>query len=180
MTKLLAIVCLFLLPAIVIPQEKTPVFPEDGILNKLVGNWTASGIAHGNRYTWTMHGEWVLSHQFLRWTEKSDQNIVGVGRPFEVIYFFRYDYQRHQYSAHMLKNYGAEDSGILGYSELKTDQLAFIYKLPEETVTEQLTWQPELKTWQMKSWGDPPNGKRIDILDMKITQIEESSKYATQ
>jgi hypothetical protein len=169
MKKLLAIVCLLLAPVAAITQENTPVSPQDRLLDKLVGNWKVTGLAHGNPYTWTMNGEWVLSHQFLRLTWKSAENIVGVGRPFEAVYYFRYDDRKNQYIAHLLKNFGAEDSSVLGYGEPKADQVMVAYKLTQETVTEQFTWEPTSNNWRLKSWGDLPDGKRIDILDAKIS-----------
>jgi hypothetical protein len=168
MRKLLAIACLVLFPAAAMAQSTPSSSSQNLLLDKLVGNWNMAGLAHGNRYTWTMQGEWVLSHQFLRLTEKSAENIVGVGRPFEAVYYFSYDDRKNQYFAHLLKNFGSENGEVIGYSEPKSSQLTFIYKLPEETVSEQFTWQPTSKSWLFQSWGDSPDGKRIVIIDAKI------------
>jgi hypothetical protein len=170
MKNLIAILSLLLASAGATSQESTPVWPQDRILDQLVGDWNAKGIAHEHPYTWKMHGEWVLSHQFLRLTEKSAENIFGIGRPFEAIYYFRYDYKEGRYISHLLKNFGSEESSVLGYSQVNGDQLSFVYKLPQETVTEQFTWEPTSKHWNWKSWGDPPDGKRIDILDLELVK----------
>jgi hypothetical protein len=170
MKKLLALACLVLFPAAAMTQSTPTASSQELLLDKLVGNWKMAGVAHGNPYTWTLQGDWVLSHQFLRLTEKSVENIVGVGRPFEAVYYFSYDDRKNQYFAHLLKNFGSENGEVIGYSEAKSGQLTFIYKLPEETVSEQLTWQPISKSWLFQSWGDPPDGKRIDIIDAKITK----------
>jgi hypothetical protein len=170
MTKLFAIACLVFVPAAVMAQGTPSVSSQDHLLDKFVGNWKMAGLAHGNSYTWTLQGEWVLSHQFLRLTEKSAQNIVGVGRRFEAVYYFSYDESKNQYFAHLLKNFGSENGEVIGHSEPKSDQLTFIYKLPEETVSERFTWQPTSKSWLFQSWGVSPDGKRIEVMDAKITK----------
>jgi hypothetical protein len=162
-------VWVLLVAVLAMAQDKTSQSFQDDLLDHLQGNCDVTGMVHGNRSRQTLQAEWVLHHQFLRVDQKSMEDVAGMDMPYEGVFFIGYDNTDKRYIAHLMNVFGGRDSETLGYGEREGNKIRFLFKGPKGSVVEEFILEAQSKEWNLVSWANAPDGKRMPIFDLKVT-----------
>jgi len=144
--------CLLALTALA--QDAADGSFHDDLLDRLVGQWEITAIAHGRPPDkGILTAEWVLNHQFLKIYQKGTANIPGMNTPFEGMYFIGYDHANKHYLAHLVCVWGGDDptEGLI-YGSRTGNKIKLVYKtVHDQGIVQRFTWEPETKSWHIVS-----------------------------
>jgi hypothetical protein len=97
------------------------------------------------------------------------EELAGMDMPYEGVFFIGYDNTDKRYIAHLMNVFGGRDSETLGYGEREGNKIRFLFKGPKGSAVEEFILEAQSKEWNLVSWANAPDGKRIPILDLKAT-----------
>ncbi len=147
---------------------------HDDLLDRLVGNWHDTSVAHGSTFTSEVDARWVLNHQYLLLHLKSNEVVPWWGVQMEYFQYIGYNHYKQRYTIHGMSIEGDEDlSEGFYYGYRSGNDFKTVAKFSSDTIVIQhLVWQPEKHTWLIQS-RPVINGKEGEIfLDMKLTKVK--------
>ena len=150
---------------------------HDDLLNHLVGKWNASGMIHGNPFTWDIEAQWVMNHQYLRIDEKSREVVPWLNVQYEGMYFIGYNHNSKRYVVHEMSVKGDADQTEAPYYAYRTGaelKLVEPWTSGSDTVTVQrFTWEPASGSWHIVG-RLVIAGKEGDVLgDMRLVAAKQ-------
>lgn len=138
-------IVLLLFGAVVLLAAGPPPALKDPFLDNLVGDWSvARKMGNGRTVESTVHGEWVLKHQFV-------QLHYGAGEKpgeYEALVFIGFDDAAKSYICHWVDVFGGRYSGI-GRGRLDPNLLSIEFRFDSQdgSLTNKFGFEPETKTW---------------------------------
>ena len=155
---------------------------HDDLLDRLVGTWNVSAVAHGFSSTGVITGEWVLNHQFFYLHFMGKDTIPWWHMPMEYLQYFGYNTRAKRYTMHGLSIEGdADPSEGFGYAYRNGNELKTVAKMsPDTSVIQRFTWQPGTNTWSIKSTTEigGKEGREV-FLEMKLVAVTPRLKQQT-
>ena len=98
---------------------------QDNLLDKFTGHWILSGEIAGDNVIHSIDARWVLGHQYLQFSEKTEQGEID----YEAIVYIGWDEPSGRYVCKWLDSTGGGglSNGVLGYAEKSEDELVFVF-----------------------------------------------------
>lgn len=124
------------------------------ILQKLDGNWVATGDIMGKPVQYNVKNAPALQGQF---TEIS-MNDVQVPSEYEARIFIGFDSDANQIIAHWLDSFGAQYSIPHGTGTISENGIEFIVPYPTNFFKDKFTYSPENDTWTLEITAQQPDG----------------------
>jgi len=118
---------------------------EDHLLDNFVGDWKVERKMGNGRIAQTsVHCEWVLKHQFIRFHYGS----ADAKPEYEAFVFIGFDDAAKNYVCHWVDVFGARYSA-LGRGKIDSDLLGieFRFEPKDGELTNHFTFDPQTKTW---------------------------------
>jgi hypothetical protein len=102
---------------------------QDPLLDRFVGTWVLKGLMAGGDVVHDLVAEWVVGHQYVRFTELSREREPDGMRAYESIVLIGWDAANERYACLWLDSTGGSGlvNGIIGYAEPDGDRLAFVF-----------------------------------------------------
>ena len=85
---------------------------SDDLAGHLAGTWKAEGDVGGHPAHHLVTAQWVLNHQFLQITEKTDPNASATESRYDAVWFLGYDDVSDRYVLHLLDVFGGRLSRL--------------------------------------------------------------------
>ncbi|MBI5507482.1 MAG: DUF1579 family protein [Deltaproteobacteria bacterium] len=122
---------------------------KDEFVDRLVGEWSATGTIMGQPLRHQISAAWVLSHQFLE-LHIRDLGPARPGRaPYEAVVFLGRDNMSERYVAHWIDTFGGRASETLGFGTKNGDTLELVFEYPDGPFRTSFTWVAAKKTWRL-------------------------------
>jgi hypothetical protein len=151
---------------------------HDELLNRLVGEWNVTAIAHGSMFTSDIDAKWILNHQFFHIHLKSHEVIPWWHVQMEYEEFIGYNHINKRYVVHGMSIEGNDYDPSEGFcyayrsgSEFKT-----VAKFGSDSlIVQRFTWEPAPGTWHIESRWVISGIEGETFLDMKLVAAKPSS-----
>ncbi len=155
---LAGVACLVLAAGAAAAQQPPPLDGpnrpvQDTLLDRLAGEWTMSGAVRGRPATYTLRGEWVLAHQFL----KLDMRDVNEPLAYQAMVYIGYDNASERYVAHWLDAFGGRFSETLGFGQRAGSAIRFVFEYPDGPFHTTFTLDPQ-GAWSVEMQDRGPDG----------------------
>src|SRR3982751_5634999 len=105
----LALLCLNAIGVHAQPGGDTTFTFKDDLLDKLVGTWTVSSVAHGFSSTAVVNARWSFHHQHLYLHFRGNEKIPWLHIPMEFAYYIGYKHSTSKYVVHQVSVFGNDD-----------------------------------------------------------------------
>jgi hypothetical protein len=122
------------------PQESL----SDPLLDQLTGAWLVTGTVREIPIKYTLTGEWVLKHQFVRLDMRDELTPPS----YEASVFIGFDSATRMYVAHWLDAWGGRFSETLGFGAKSGPTIRFRFDYPDGPCQTTFTLNPD-KTWTL-------------------------------
>jgi hypothetical protein len=159
-------------------QDTTDWRFHDDLLDRLVGKWDVTSVAHGSPFTSALEADWVMNHQHLRIHLKSHEIIPWWHVQMEYEEYIGYSHVSNRYIVHVMSiegyDYDPSEGFCYGYrtgNEFKT----FAKFGSDSLIVQRFNWLPASRTWNIKStWII--NGKEGEVfLELNLVAAKPSS-----
>lgn len=147
---------------------------KDALLDRLVGDWVASGTILGGPLRHGIQAAWVLNHQFLQ------LKIVDLNPPkpddvkYEAMVLIGYDNMSERYVAHWIDVFGGRASETLGYGTRTGDAIRFVFEYPDGPMHTTFGWDSATRGWTLEARQKTPAGKWELFMSQKLARIGSS------
>lgn len=140
---------------------------DDPFLEKLVGNWQASGTVMADSVRYRITAKWVLMHQFL------EISMLDAATPpqYSAQVFIGYDCLSERYVAHWLDNFGGRFSETLGFGEKNGQQIAFRFEYPNGPLVNNFIFSPPENIWRMYSKVKTEKNDWVVFGDIRLAKM---------
>jgi hypothetical protein len=131
--------------AAVLPAAGPPPELKDPFLDNFVGDWSvARTMSNGRNVETTVHGKWVLKHQFIQ----LHYGWVGPEPKYEALVFIGFDEEGKSYVCHWLDIFGGHFSGV-GRGKLDPNLLGIEFRFASKdgSLTNTFGFDPGAKSW---------------------------------
>jgi hypothetical protein len=142
----------------------------DDLIDHMAGNWKMEGPMKGGIAHHDIQAEWVLNHQFLRISEKTNATALPDESRYEAIWYLGYDPTSERYVMHLFDIYGGRFSETLGYGVRDGNAIRFVYEYPDGPFHTTCRWFPEKGQWEWLMERKDKDGKWVNFADLKLTQ----------
>ena len=130
-------------------QQDGPAHPfQDSLVAQLAGEWSMTGELRGQPQHYTLKAEWVLNHQFLRFTEKTSAQAPAGEHPYDSVWYLGYDTISDRYVLHLMDTFGGRFSETLGFGTRDGNQIKFVFEYPDGPFHTTYVWNSKENTWQ--------------------------------
>jgi hypothetical protein len=129
---------------LVVARAQPPPALQDRFLDQFVGDWRVERkMTKGVQQT-SVHCEWVLNHQFIRFHYGS----ADAKPEYEAFVFIGFDDAAKNYVCHWVDVFGARYSA-LGRGKIDSDLrgIEFRFEPKDGELTNQFTFDPQTNTW---------------------------------
>ena len=137
---------------------------DDTLLEKIIGQWAASGKIGGDNIAYNFVAKWELNHQFIELTfadtAKQPQYTAKV--------FIGYDYTSEKYVVHWLDNFGGRFSETLGYGIKSGQIIEFRFEYPEGPFINKFIYDSKNDTWQFHTTTKNDKGVWVTFGDIYL------------
>jgi hypothetical protein len=151
---------------------------QDDLLNHFVGKWDATAIVHGQKFTLSLEGKWVLNHQYMHIHLKSHEIIPWLKVPFESEFFFGYNQTNKQYTVHEMTVHGT--SGLYEgfcYGYRSDNEFKAVAKIGTDSLTVQsFAWEQASNSWNIKARWVVAGNEGEPFLEMKVVAAKQNKK----
>ena len=148
---------------------------HDDLLNHLVGNWSVSGMGHGEPFkNLTLKAEWILNHQYLQIHEKGTDTIPWLKLPWEAVFLIGYNPANKRYVVYELTIRGV-DTPYEGfsYASRSGNELKIASKTsPDEFINQRFIWDPVSGSWRIESRLQKMGKEGELYLDLKAISLK--------
>lgn len=97
---------------------------KDTLLDKLTGQWVASGTVGSDKVVYNFFVQWVLNHQFL----EMDFADTAATPEYTAKVFVGYDCKKDKYIVHWIDNFGGAFSETLGYGTRNIQSIEMLFE----------------------------------------------------
>ena len=129
-----ALVVVALLVSASLPAAAQEPDFQDSLLDQLAGNWVMTGTIAGAETTHDIAAEWVLGHNYLRFSDVSREMGSSGAPEYEAIVFIGWDQGLERYACLWLDSTGAgglDSPQVMGHAKRGGDELAFVFELAD-------------------------------------------------
>jgi hypothetical protein len=145
---------------------------QDPLLEHLVGTWVLRGTIEGKETTHDIAAEWVLGHQYMRFSEVSREKNAAGQAEYEAIVFIGWDQALSQYACLWLDNTGGGGLAgqAIGHAKRGGDEIAFLFKGQDGSVFHTtFAYKKGNDSWQWRMDGEA-GGKLHSFARVKLTR----------
>jgi hypothetical protein len=143
---------------------------RDELADHMIGTWKLEGKIMGRDAHHEVEAAWVLSHQFVRIHEKTEDAAPASERRYEAIWFLGYDPLSERYVLHLLDVFGGRFSETLGYGTRDGNSIHFVFEYPDGPFHTTFQWSPEKDTWQWLMTQKDKDGNWAEFGNLKLTR----------
>ena len=119
----------------------------DTLLDKLTGQWMATGNVGGDDILYKFSIEWVLNHQFLEMTFSD----TAANHEYTAKVLIGFNCKNDKYVVHWIDNFGGAFSETLGYGEKKVQSLEISFDYPQGKLINTFSYDRENDQWTSHS-----------------------------
>ncbi len=143
---------------------------RDDLVDRLAGTWRMEGRVMGRDAHHEVRAEWVLNHQFLCISEKTDAGAPAAERRYEATWFLGFDPTSERYVLHLLDVFGGRFSETLGYGARDGNSIRFVFEYPDGPFHTTFLWSPEKGAWQWLMEQKDKAGKWTVFADLSLAR----------
>jgi len=173
MGKILSIFVSIVLVSISAAAQTTTF--QDPLLDHFVGRWVLQGTIGGKATTHDIVAEWVLGHEYVRFSEVSREKDAKGQAEYEAIVFIGWDQPSGQYACLWLDNTGGGGltGQAIGHAKRGGDEIAFVFKGADGSLFHTtFAYSKGTDTWQWLMDGEE-GGKLQPFARVKLTRKEK-------
>jgi len=149
-------------------QDCNSKFFEDNLLEKIIGQWSASGKIGGDSIGYNFKAGWELNHQFIELAFAD----TATNPQYSAKVFIGYDCISERYVVHWLDTFGARYSETLGYG-IKTGQsIEFRFEYPNGPFINEFIYDSNNDSWQLHATTKNNKGAWVNFGDIYLKRIE--------
>jgi hypothetical protein len=169
MKQLIKLSILFLvsMPCLIYGQDTTKCDSEyftDSLLQKLTGNWIATGTVGGDEVVYKFSVQWVLNHQFLELVISD----TAAKPEYTAKVFIGYDCTNDRYVVHWIDNFGGQFSETLGYGKRNDQLIEILFEYPDGHMVNSFSYNQENDSWISYTTSKGKNGKWTTFGDIHL------------
>jgi len=145
---------------------------QDPLLDHFVGKWVLQGTIGGSATTHDIVAEWVLGHQYVRFTEVSREKDAKGQAAYEAIVFIGWDEASGQYACLWLDTTGGGGltGQAIGHAKRDNDKMAFLFRGADGSLFHTtFLYDKSSDSWQWLMDGEE-GGKLQPFARVKLTR----------
>lgn len=140
---------------------------NDSLLEKLVGNWTATGSIGGDKVFYNFSIQWVLNHQFLEMTITDT-----LPKPeYTAKVFIGYDCPKAKYVVHWIDKFGGKMSETLGYGQQKKQSIEILFEYPRGHFINTFSYDKKNDSWTSHSVSKDNKGDWVPFGQIYLERV---------
>ncbi len=118
---------------------------NDGLLEKLVGEWALTGTMVGKPLEQQCSAKWVLNHEFLELDCRETKQPPVLKVRYEAATYIGCSSTTQQYVVNLLDVFGAADT--LGFGRRNDKSIELKWDYPSGPFRMTMTWEPDSNSW---------------------------------
>jgi hypothetical protein len=144
-----------------------PTF-HDELLDHFQGHWVLRGIIMGKQTTHDVNAQWVLAHQFLRFTETAREKNAKGEPAYDAEVFLGWDQPTSRYLSVWLDITGGFT--CVGYAPRTGDEIRFLFNDGKSNFHSTFLYDRKSDTWEWRMDNEGENGALKPFARVKLTR----------
>lgn len=145
-----------------------PTF-HDELLDHLQGHWVLRGTIAGKQTVHDVNAQWVLGHQYLRFTEAAREKNAKGEPAYDAEVLIGWDQPGNRYFAIWLDVWGGFSKASVGYAPRTGDEIRFLFNDGKSDFHNTFAYDRKADTWEWHM-DNEDNGKLIPFARVRLTR----------
>jgi hypothetical protein len=163
----IALVILFTV-SLTFAQPPQPTF-QDELLDHFQGHWVMRGIIMNKQTIQDVDAQWVLGHQYLRFTETAREKDAKGQPVYDAEVFLGWDQSTSRYLAIWLDVWGGFGKATVGYAPRTGDEIRYLFNDGKSDFHTTFIYDRKADTWEWRM-DNEDNGKLTPFARVKLTR----------
>lgn len=142
---------------------------HDELLDHLQGHWVLRGTIAGKQTVHDVNAQWVLGHQYLRFTETAREKNAKGEPAYDAEVLLGWDQPGNRYFAIWLDVWGGFSKASVGYAPRTGDEIRFLFSDEKSTFHNTFLYDRKADTWEWRM-DNEDNGKLRPFARVRLTR----------